>query len=311
MAIGALISIVGCGGGSSNTPANNTPVAQNGTKFVGYYVDEVITGVSYTCSGTNTVTQTGTTGTNGEFDFVATQTCTFSAGGLEVETTGTLENNETLITEDDYDDLGYLLTLDDDSEPTNGINVTPVTNDLATTYNNANGITSTADVNQTNLFDELAQNNYDYNGEPSTVAETTTQVTNAGNAGCVRNLIGGQTWYIVMVDPSDGPSMLEYIIDVPVANTVVTPLTPGSSPNPSDTSTEEVTVVGDQLWIEDDGKDFAKFEGCGSTPTTPATTHIDAYFYSGNNHAAAVLSAPIPVRFYDNLADAQTYHGTL
>jgi len=309
VAIGALITIVGCGGGNSNTPDNNT--TPNSTKFVGYYVDEVITGVSYTCSGTNTVTQTGTTGTNGEFDFVATQTCTFSAGGIEVETTGTLENNETLVLEDDYDDLAYLLTLDNDDDPTNGILVTPSTESNATTYNTNNANDSTSQVDLSEITGVLSANDSNYAGSNPTTSEINIQVTNAGDAGCVRNLIGGQTWYIVMIDPSDGPSMVEYIIDVPVANTVVTPLTPGSSPKPSDTSTEEVTVVGDQLWIEDDGKDFAKFEGCGSTPATTATTHIDAYFYSGAVHSAAVLSTPIPARFYDNLVDAQAYYGTL
>ena len=302
--IGTLISIIGCGGGSSDTLVNST-------KFIGYYVDEVITGVSYTCSGTNTATQTGITGTNGEFDFVPGQSCTFTAGGLKVEATGTLENNETLVSENDADDLGYLLTLDADGDPTNGILITPTINSNTTTYNTDNANNTTSDVDLTEITGVLSANDSNYTGSNPTTSEINNQVTNAGDAGCIRNLIGGQTWYIVMNDPNDGASIFEYIIDVPVANTVVTPLSPGSSPNPSDTSTEEVTVVGDQLWIEDDGKDFAKFEGCGSTPTTPATTHIDAYFYSGAVHSAAVLSIPIPARFYDNLADAQAYHGTL
>ena len=79
LVVGAMISLVGCGGGSSDTTdsvgTNPTPVA-TGTA---YYVDSAVSGVNYKCGS-----QEGITGADGEFTFEVGASCTFYLGDIEL-----------------------------------------------------------------------------------------------------------------------------------------------------------------------------------------------------------------------------------
>jgi len=306
----AILGLNGCGSSSSSNTPQNTQI------LTGYYVDEIITGVSYNCSSSNSTSTIGTTGNLGNFNFVAGQSCNFSVGGLTVETTDPLENNETVITEDDSDDLGYLLTLDNNANPNDGILVTPSVENTATVYNTNNANNTTADVDLNDFSSVISANDNNYTGVPSTTTQINTQVTNAQNSQCVRNLIGGQTWYIAEAFSAE---VTKYVIDVPVVNTLVTkvyPTPPPSTPHP--TATEQVMVVGEQLWIELDtdvanglgaGRDFAKFQACTvNSPLFP--NYLEVKFYTANTNQIASLTAGTDFRWYDNLADAITYANT-
>lgn len=305
----AILGLNGCGSSSTTTP-----MAQNAQTLTGYYVDEIIVGVTYTCSSSSSSATTGTTGDLGNFSFVAGQSCTFSVGGITVETTGTLENNETVITEDDADDLGYLLTVDNNANPNDGILVTPSVESNATVYNTDNANSTTADVDLNDFASVISANDNDYNGVPATTTQTTSQVINAQASQCVRNLIGGQTWYIAEAFSSE---VTKYVVDVPVVNTLVTQVYPALSQTTNHpTATEQVMLVGEQLWIELDigqgngvGRDFAKFQACKvNSPIFP--NYLEAKFFTGVTNQLAAMTAGTDFRWYDNLADAITYADT-
>lgn len=306
----AILGLNGCGSSSS------TATTQNAQTLTGYYVDEIIVGVTYTCSSSTSTATTGTTGDLGNFNFVAGQSCTFSVGGLTVETTGTLENNETVITEDDADDLGYLLAVDNNANPNDGILVTPSVESNATVYNTTNANNTTADVDLNDFSSVISANDNNYNGVPSTTTQTTNQVVNAQASQCVRNLIGGQTWYIAEALSSE---VTKYVVDVPVVNTLVTKVYPSLAPPAvHPTATEQVMVVGNQLWIEldvdvanglDAGRDFARFQACKlNSPTFP--NYVEAQFHTANTNLLASYTVGTSFRWYDNFADAVTYADT-
>ncbi len=299
-----LIGITGCGSSSdsSTVPNNNT----SAPVFVGYYVDEVIIGVTYSCDSLNSTAVTGTTDSSGMFNYIAGQICTFSVGGLSVEVTGVLENNATVVTEDDSDDLGYLLTLDDNGNPNDGITITPSIENNASTYNTDNDNSTTSDVDLSDISSVISTNDGNYTGVPATTTQTTTQVSNAQASQCVRSLIGGQTWFIV---EGQGAEVIEYVVDIPVLNTLVTKVHPTPLSN---TATEQVVVVGDQLWIELDppaGRDFAKFQACKANSPTFAN-YIEATFYTSATNQQASMTAGTEFRWYSNLADAIVYSST-
>jgi len=304
----AILGLNGCGSSSS------TPTTQNARILTGYYVDEIIVGATYNCSSSTSTATSGVTGDLGNFNFVAGQTCTFSVGGLTVETTGTLENNETVITEDDADDLGYLLTVDNNANPNDGIYISPSVESNATVYNTNNANNTTADVDLSDFSAVISANDSNYNGIASTTVQTNTQVTNAQASQCIRSLIGGQTWYIAEAFSSE---VTEYTVDVPVVNTLVTQVYPALSNNTNHpTATEQVMVVGDQLWIELDiglgngvGRDFVKFQACKlNSPTFP--NYLEARFFTANTNQLAAQTDGTGFRWYDNLADAIVYANT-
>ena len=300
----AIIGLNGCGGEGSSTSA------QNAQTLTGYYVDEIIVGATYICNSDTSSPIIGTTGDLGDFNFVAGQSCTFSVGGIIVETTGILENNETIITEDDADDLGYLLSLDNNANPNDGILISPSVESNATVYNINNGNTTTTDVALSDIVGVIGGIDNNYNGVASTTTQTNTQVANSQAAQCVRDLIGGQTWYIAQAFSSE---VTKYSVDVPVVNTLVTQVYPTAN---HPTATEQVMLVGDQLWIELDigqgngvGRDFAKFQACkANSPLYP--NYLEVKFYTGVTNQLAAMTAGTDFRWYNNLADAITYANT-
>lgn len=113
-------SLVACGGGGT------TPSAP--TVLQGVFLDSVVEGLTYT-----SVSQSGTTDANGTFNYVQGETITFKVGDIVIGTAtakgvmtpislvsvATDETNPTVI-----NIVRFLLTIDDDNDPTNGIQIT-------------------------------------------------------------------------------------------------------------------------------------------------------------------------------------------
>ena len=126
-----IISACGGGGSSDPSPTPNptpTPVAVTQT---GIFVDGVVSGLDY-----KTATYSGTTNLSGEYDYVVGETVTFSVGGivLGTATAGPVVTPVSLI--DGATDathpavikiVRFLLSLDEDGDPTNGININDAT----------------------------------------------------------------------------------------------------------------------------------------------------------------------------------------
>ena len=162
-----FLSACGGGGSSGSTTTATTPTAS-----VGVFVDSVVEGLHY-----ETPTYSGTTNSAGEYDYLPGETVTFSIGGIifgasaagPVVTPLSLVSGATDATDPEVTNIvRLLLTLDDDGNPDNGINI-----DAATTTAAA-GLTVdftapdlTVDTGVTTLLTAI--------GDPPLVDETTAQ----------------------------------------------------------------------------------------------------------------------------------------
>jgi len=133
-----LIVLVACssggdggepGGGPSGTPTPNPDV------LTGIFVDSPVSGANY-----RTATQSGTTSTAGEYNYVDGESVTFSIGGIVLGTAiagpivsplmlvdGAVDASDPRVT----NIVRLLMTLDSDSNPNNGIEITAVAHNAA------------------------------------------------------------------------------------------------------------------------------------------------------------------------------------
>lgn len=116
----ALVLISACGG-SSGGGSNNSEA-----ELTGRFIDSAVSGLTY-----RTETRSGTTNTNGEFNYLAGETIVFGLGDLEfpavtaaqiltpLELAGVTDINDTGVV-----NMARLLqTLDQDCDPSNGISI--------------------------------------------------------------------------------------------------------------------------------------------------------------------------------------------
>ena len=117
-----LLSACGGGGGGGDDPPSS-PV----TASTGVFVDGVVVGLHY-----ETPTFSGTTNNAGEYDFLPGETATFSIGGIVLGSTtaGPIVTPLSLVSGATgptdpvvIDIVRFLLTLDDDGNPDNGITI--------------------------------------------------------------------------------------------------------------------------------------------------------------------------------------------
>ena len=129
IATGIITLLSACGGGSDDPPnppvddPPNPPV----TASTGVFVDGVVVGLHY-----ETPTFSGTTNNAGEYDFLPGETVTFSIGGVVLGSTtagpvvtplslvsGATGPTDPVVT----NIVRFLLTLDEDGDPDNGITI--------------------------------------------------------------------------------------------------------------------------------------------------------------------------------------------
>jgi len=128
--------LVACssGGDGGGTNPRNTPTPDPEV-LTGVFVDSPVSGASY-----STETQSGTTNSAGEYNYVAGESVTFSIGGIVLGTAmagpivtplmlvdGAVDANDPRVT----NIVRLLMTLDSDSNPENGIEITADTHDAA------------------------------------------------------------------------------------------------------------------------------------------------------------------------------------
>jgi hypothetical protein len=152
-----LLTLTACGGsgGGDGTTATATE-----TVSTGVFIDSAVEGLQY-----ETATQSGTTNSLGEYDYLAGETVTFSIGGIvlgstiagPVVTPLSLVPDATSATNPVVTNIvRLLLSLDSDGDPDNGITisseVTTAANDLAVDFSVAD---LSADDGITNLLNNL------------------------------------------------------------------------------------------------------------------------------------------------------------
>ena len=123
--------LISCGGGGGNVPADNGGGEDGGGTSAGVFLDSPVEGLTYQ-SGAN---PSGTTDANGTFMYTPGETLTFSVGGVVL---GTLPDGAPVITPFDFGAAAeniarFLQTLDEDGDPSNGIDITAAAAALAET----------------------------------------------------------------------------------------------------------------------------------------------------------------------------------
>ena len=178
IAISVLLLGTGCGGGDSSSNQSNA------NRKVGHYVDAAVSGVNYSCTSANR-TYNGTTDSAGTFYYEDGQVCTFTVGGVELRSANVSTMRENVLFEDKIRTAQFLQTLDNDANPTNGIEITTaVVNAL--TNRRLSAVPTTYDA-LTTLVAALQNNANDYQGTATRetaarthVGDTRIGLTNGG-----------------------------------------------------------------------------------------------------------------------------------
>ncbi|MBY6033340.1 hypothetical protein KUV59_09180 [Marinobacter daepoensis] len=132
-AISSTVALTGCGGGSSSSSdAASKPTPPDSTNATGVFVDSAVAGINYSTSPSG---QQGQTNSVGEYEYQPGDTVTFSIGGISlppVKATGRITPADMGSGAADWSQdpaviniLRLLQTLDNDSNPANGITITP------------------------------------------------------------------------------------------------------------------------------------------------------------------------------------------
>lgn len=146
-----LLSACGGGGGGdgSSSPGaggSNTPGAGGGGNtapvLVGVFLDSAVANIQYkTTTQTGATSKAGVTNANGQFNYVAGDTVTFSVGQISLPSAlaaATITPMDLAKTNDSSNDivlniLVFLQSLDEDGDPSNGIRIPDAANAAATT----------------------------------------------------------------------------------------------------------------------------------------------------------------------------------
>lgn len=187
--IGALtIWLVGCGGGGSNS--GSTQTATTGT---GYYVDSAVAGVDYTCGS-----QSGKTGSDGNFTFEKGKECTFSVAGikLRVVPADNLADNAKIV-ENNVKVARFLQSIDTDGNPTNGIQISDKTIKAVESALKQNNITSVPqDDNLIVVVEEVKQLDDTFKGGVKTEQEVEQHLQKT-ETDVTKERLAGKTFYVV------------------------------------------------------------------------------------------------------------------
>lgn len=134
------IGLVACGGGASSS----TPTDTSSTNLTGQFVDAAVANISYRTSPSGL---TGRTNANGFFNYQSGDYIIFSVRGKDLPTVPaiskvTIGSFDNLSTTDDPD-LGvniatFLQTLDQDNDPSNGLQIPTETEETTTLATNLN-----------------------------------------------------------------------------------------------------------------------------------------------------------------------------
>lgn len=198
--VAAALAACGGGGGDGET-----------TTSTGYFKDSSVAGLTFTSGAEN-----GTTGSDGSFTYEVGQSVSFSLGGVmignatgkSVVTPLDLVPNGTSSTREVVNIVRFLMMLDADGDPSNGITISSAVQSAA-------GSWSAVDFSATDLANELAAIIADANAADSTTHSlpdsTAAQTHLESTLKCVRSGIYQGTYsgtdrgpFAVLVDASNG-----------------------------------------------------------------------------------------------------------
>jgi len=152
LSISVMLTLAACGGGGSSSGGGVTTAT-------GQFKDGNTSGISYVSGG-----QSGTTGSDGSFTYEVGKTVTLSIGGITIGTT----NGKSIVTPVDLVSGGssssvevqnivrLLIMLDDDGDPSNGINISPSVLAAASNWSQVDFSSTDLSVELTSIISDAA-----------------------------------------------------------------------------------------------------------------------------------------------------------
>jgi len=300
VAIGAMFSMLGCGGGSNTSVnSNNSNNNNNGQTTTGkaYYIDAAVSGVKYKCG-----TQEGLTATDGGFTFDVGSGCALSLGDIPLKTIDkTLLVDNVKILEDDVKTAALLQSLDLDGDASNGITITPEVVEAMATALNSNGGDGTLPKTAgelTALIAALQAAVPTYQGQAVSKTEAQTHLDETK----LHTFLDNKTFYAVQVISINNKleaslkSKITFNADLTQSVTIE-----GEGSTDEEKSTDTISISGNKLYVTEEKDEYFKL-----TQTTNDYLEVD--FYIINN---GTEEHDENVRFYFDKAKADAYIATL
>ena len=128
--------------GSGGSPNTSQTGGNTASVLVGAFLDSAVSNIKYrTTTPTGTISKEGNTDSLGQFNYLAGDTITFSVGGISLPsalaaktiTPMDLANTKDMGSNTVLNILVFLQSLDDDGNPSNGVNIPNAANSAATT----------------------------------------------------------------------------------------------------------------------------------------------------------------------------------
>jgi len=188
----STLTLLGCGGGGEGSKSGSG--SQTAT---GVFKDSNVSGLQYTSGAIS-----GITGTDGSFDYEIGKTITFSIGGVTIGSA----NGDSTITPVDLVPSGrssnrnvqnivrFLMMLDSDGNPRNGIQITPAVREIAVTWSQVDFSTSSLSTALVSISSDAATADSGIHILPNAISaqvhiESTLSCTRAG--AYIGNYTGG------------------------------------------------------------------------------------------------------------------------
>lgn len=294
--IGAIFSILGCGGGSNTSAnSNNSNNNDNGQTTTGkaYYIDAAVSGVDYKCG-----TQEGLTATDGGFTFDVGSGCTLSLGDIALKTIDkTLLVNNVKILEDNVKTAALLQSLDIDGDASNGITITPEVVEAMATALNSNGGDGTLPKTAgelTALVATLQTAVPNYQGEAVSEADAQTHLDETK----LHTSLANKTFYIVEVESindklsTELEGQITFNADLTKATSIE-----GKDTTEEETSTDAISLSGNKIYVSEVKDEYFKI-----TETTNDYLVLNYYIINDGTEEHDET-----VRFYFDETKAQAF----
>ena len=178
------LALSACGGSSSNDVEDSAD-----SVLTGVFIDSAVSGLQYSTS-----TQSGTTNSEGEFHYIAGEMVTFSIGQLELPSVSGAQTITPLdifdtdtVTDDRVVNLSTLLqSLDENSNPTDGIAISELVSNAAPMSSEINFDTSSDEFSQNVAIVNLVSvNGSQLQGEFDTVRHLQTSLVENGDLSVI------------------------------------------------------------------------------------------------------------------------------
>jgi len=230
MAVVAVLSLVGCGGGGSVPTSNNTGTAQ--------YVDSAVAGVNFTCGS-----QTGVTDDKGTFTFEKGKNCKFTLAGITLKDVPSDELvNHGKIVESNITVATFLQSIDKDGNASNGIQIPKEVEKVL--KDTKIKVVPQDDNTLKEVCSELQQRDKGFKGHVKTIEEVHHHLEHTITES-TKELIAGKTLYTIDEENDGTYTILKLVVNKDATSMVVTEL------DDNESKTLKIEVIGNNVKGED------------------------------------------------------------